>query len=121
YWISLLSHLFSFCREKKERGWEWELLPDHDLIVPAGNLMVRVRRREEIIRNIGADLVTLIPPLSLVGNAINLAHELLGRELAARVGVALDVILAAGPRPLAVPLDAVGADLADGGALLALT
>ena len=84
--------------------------------------MVRVSRSEEVVRDIGADVVALVSPLSLSGEAANVFDEALGTgKLASAVGVALHVALATRPRPLRVPGDADVAHAVHVRALVALT
>lgn len=96
-----------------------ENLPDHELIVTAAELVVGIRRREQIIGDVGAHIAALVPPHGHAGDAADAADDALVGELAARVRVALDVVLAAGPRPVRVPRHAVGVDAVDVGALVA--
>ena len=69
--------------------------------------MVRVGGGEEVVGDVSTDIVAAVRPLGLGGQASNVLDEALGAgQLASAVRVALDVVLAAGPRPLGVPGDA---------------
>lgn len=82
-------------------------LPDHELVVATAGVVVRVSGGEEVVRDVGADVVPLVSPLSLSGEAANVLHQTLrAGQFASAVGVALHVILATRPRPLRVPGDA---------------
>jgi hypothetical protein len=68
-------------------------VPDHELIIATAVVMIRIRSREHVIRNVAS-------------HALHLAdNDALVKDLA-RIRIALDIILAAGPRPLRAPFDA---------------
>ena len=72
-------------------------VPDHQLIVTARSLVIRISSREQIVGNIGADVVPFIVPRGRRWKTTNLAHDFLVRELAPGIGVCLDVVLPARP------------------------
>ena len=82
------------------------ILPDHELVVAGAGIVVRVRGREQIVRDIRTDVIAGVRPLGLGRHAADVADELLRRQLAAGVRVALNCIVAARPSPFRVPLDA---------------
>ena len=94
-------------------------LPDHEFVVTTADIMVGIGSREEIIGDVGTDIVALVAPLGHAGDAANVTDEPLGAELLAGVGVALDIVLAAGPVPVGVPRDAAAVDVVDVRALVA--
>lgn len=81
--------------------------------------MVRVCGREQVVGNVGAEVVPEVSPLGLRRDAADVAEQLLARQHAARVGEALDVVVAAGPVPVRVPLHARVQQDVDVGALAA--
>ena len=91
-------------------------VPDHELIVAAVRYVVDVRRGEQVVRDVGVDVGVVVAPRHGGGDGGDVADELLG-EADLRVGVALDLVVRAGPLPRRVPLDARARDAVDGGAL----
>jgi hypothetical protein len=84
-----------------------DYLPDHQLIVAATIYVVRIRRREHIIRNITPYVARLvIPPGNVRGHLLGLADQYTLVQDLASVRVALNIVLATGPCPLGAPLDA---------------
>jgi hypothetical protein len=81
--------------------------PDHKLIVTTVGNMVGVGSREKIIGNVGANVGTAVGPSSSRLHVADGAYKALGANLKSRVGVGLDVVLAAGPSPVNVPSGAV--------------
>jgi hypothetical protein len=91
--------------------------PDHKLIVTTVGNMIRVGSREEIVGNVGANVGTAVGPSSSRLHVADGADDALGANLESRVGVRLDVVLAAGPGPVNVPSGAVAVGPVDVSAL----
>lgn len=83
--------------------------------------MVGIRRREQVIRNIGTDILPRVLPGRTAGDLLDLRDLLLLAQDAARVRVAFDVVFVAGPAPapLRRPLDVAVVRRLDEGALVA--
>ena len=64
--------------------------------------MVGVGSSEEIVGNVGSDVVALVRPSSSGLHVGDLAHEGLVGDLKTSIGVSLDVVLTAGPVPVNV-------------------
>lgn len=78
--------------------------------------MVGIRSCEQIVRDVGAGVGIIIAPLHGGGDTADLADKLLSQgDL--RVGVAFDLVVAAGPRPGRMPGYARVGDTIDIGAL----
>ena len=73
--------------------------------------MVNIRSREQIIRHVGVDIRVVITPRDRCRDGRHVADELLVSQVELRVGVALDLVVAAGPAPARVPCYAVAADV----------
>jgi hypothetical protein len=80
--------------------------PDHDLVVSVVRGVARVGGGEDIVGDVCADAGGAVGPRDGRGHARHRAHELALGHGAAAVGVTLDVVLAALPRPRGPPLDA---------------
>lgn len=93
-------------------------LPDHELVVATADLVVGVGSCEDIIGDVGTDVVAAVGPIGTGWDFADDVDELLVAELAAGIWVALHVVLAARPRPLGVPGDARGGDAVNVGALV---
>lgn len=91
--------------------------PDHKLIVTTVGNMVGVGSREEIVGNVGANVGTAVGPSSSRLHVADGADDALGANLESRVGVRLDVVLAAGPGPVNVPSGPVAVGPVDVSAL----
>lgn len=91
--------------------------PDHKLIVTTVGNMVGVSSREEIVGNVGANVGAAVRPSSSRLHVADGADDALGANLKSRVGVGLDVVLAARPGPVNVPSGAVAVGPVDVSAL----
>lgn len=91
--------------------------PDHKLIVTTVGNMVGVSSREEIVGNVGANVGAAVGPSSSRLHVADGADDALGANLESRVGVRLDVVLAARPGPVNVPSGAVAVGPVDVSAL----
>jgi hypothetical protein len=85
---------------------EGKSVPDHELIITTAVDMIRIRSREHVIRNVASHAVHIILPLERRRHALHLADNAALVQDLARVRIALDIILAASPRPLRAPFDA---------------
>jgi hypothetical protein len=81
--------------------------------------VVGIRSSEDIIRDIRPDISVRVVPLDIRRHALDLSHVKSPRELLAHVGIALDVVLAALPRPARRPADAGARRALHGGTLVA--
>lgn len=91
--------------------------PDHELVVTVGVVTVRVGAGEEVVGDVGADVPVVVVPLHHAGHGVYAGDGAAPLDGSARVGVALDVVLAARPLPRAAPADVVRRAAVDVGAL----
>ena len=82
--------------------------------------MVGVGSSEEIVGNVGSDVVALVRPSSSGLHVGDLAHEGLVGDLKTSIGVSLDVVLTAGPRPVSLPRHATALCVEDEQTLITL-
>src|SRR3569833_785886 len=93
--------------------------PDHKLVVAAAVGVVRVRRREDVVGDVGAHALRRVAPRRRRLHAADGANELALRNLPSAVDVALDVVGPALPRPRRVELYATTRTAVYDGALVA--
>jgi hypothetical protein len=94
-------------------------LPDHEFVISTALVVIGISSSENIVSNVRANVARLVVPLDVGGHALDLAHVQASRELLANIGVTLDIVLAALPRPASGPADAGSRSALDSGALAA--
>jgi hypothetical protein len=92
-------------------------LPDHKLVVAATVDMIRIRGRENVIRNVAAHIIDIILPLDRRRHALDLADQVTFIENATCIRIALDVVFGSSPCPLRAPFDARAGSAVEVGAL----
>ena len=86
---------------------EFVYVPDHEFIVAAAIDVIRVLRREDIIRDVRAYVVSsIIAPIDLCRHGLDIRNRVSLGQNAAGVNIALHVVLGALPCPGRAPLDA---------------
>lgn len=88
-------------------------LPNHEFVVTAAVDVIRVCRSEDIVGNVGSDVVRgVIRPLHARWHAPGSLDRNALRKLTPGIDVTLDIILCSLPRPFAAPPNTIS-----GGAL----
>lgn len=82
-------------------------VPDHQFVLATTLDVVRILGREDVVRYVRANTMRgIVAPVDLRGHGLDLGNVVAFGELAACVDIALDLVLAALPRPGRAPLDA---------------
>jgi hypothetical protein len=80
-------------------------VPDHEFIIPTAVDVVRIRRREDIIRHVRTNVGGVVRPINLGWHTGDSPNGLpFGNDLSS-VGIALYLVLATLPHPISAPLD----------------
>lgn len=87
--------------------------PDHKLVIATGSRVVDICCSEKIVRDVGSDVSVADSPDGGSWDRGDLRDKLL-REITRRVGVALDVVVAACPLPGRGPRDTRAGDRVEG-------
>lgn len=87
--------------------------PDHKLVIAAGCRVVDICCGEEVVRDVGSDVCVAYGPDGRGRDGRDLRNEFL-REVTGGVGVALDVVVAAGPLPGRGPRNTRARDRVEG-------
>lgn len=69
--------------------------------------MIRIRRSEDIISNIAANIIRVVVPLNSRGHSLDPADRIALLEYNAGIDITLYVIFSASPGPCGAPFDAV--------------
>lgn len=80
-------------------------VPDHEFIVPTAVDVVRIRRREDIVRHIATNVGSIVRPLHLSWHTGDLCNGLTFGKDFTGICIALHIVLAALPLPIGAPLD----------------
>lgn len=83
------------------------ILPDHEFEVSTASRMVWIRGSKDVIRNVGADVVCIVPPRNRSLHAVDLADLSAFSNLFPRIDIAFDVVRGAIPCPCGAPCNAV--------------
>jgi hypothetical protein len=92
-------------------------LPNHEFVVSTAGRVVGVGGCEEVICDVGTNVLVAVAPLYGGLHAVDLADRLLRCDLFSRIGIRLHVVLATRPLPGCVPSNARTGDVVDVGAL----